>query len=86
MKKHLKRLFALAFIPLILTSCKEEQNQNNNSNDTNQTESNSENENNTNNGENGNGEGENEKKLGRQKYTPLRFAEKLYYEFLSEKY
>lgn len=31
-------------------------------------------------------EGENEKELGRQKYTPLRFAEKLYYEFLSENY
>lgn len=54
MKKHLKRLFALAFIPLILSSCKnEEQNQNNNSNDTNQTESNNGNEN-TNNGENEN--------------------------------
>ena len=59
MKKHLKRLFALAFIPLILSSCKEEQNQNNNSNNTNQTELNNENENNTNNNENGNGEGEN---------------------------
>ena len=60
MKKHLKRLFVLAFIPLILTSCKEEQNQNNNSNDTNQIELNNGNENNTNNNENGNGEGENE--------------------------
>lgn len=54
MKKHLKRLFALAFIPLILSSCKnEEQNQDNNSNDINQTESNNGNEN-TNNGENEN--------------------------------
>ena len=59
MKKYIKRLFALAFIPLILSSCKnEEQNQNNNSNDINQNEPN--NENNTNNNENtNNGENEN---------------------------
>ena len=69
MKKHLRKLLTLAFIPLILSSCKnEETNQTNNSNDTNQVETNNNenenNENNTNNGENGNentnnGEGEN---------------------------
>ena len=61
MKKYLKRLFALAFIPLILSSCdNEEQNQNNNSNDINQTELNNENNTNNNGNENANnGEDEN---------------------------
>ena len=65
MKKHLRKLLAFAFIPLILSSCKnDETNQTNNSTDNNQVETNN-NENNENNANNGgnentnNGEGEN---------------------------
>lgn len=64
MKKHLRKLLAFAFIPLILSSCKnDETNQTNNSSENNQVETNN-NENNENNANNGNentnnGEGEN---------------------------
>ena len=57
MKKHLRKLLALAFIPLILSSCKnDENNQNSNSDSNKQTEMNN-NENNENNINNDNNEG-----------------------------
>lgn len=60
MKKHFKKLLALALIPLMLLSCKDDGTiQVNNSNDTNQTEINS-NETNTNNGEENTNNNENE--------------------------